>query len=50
MIIIIIIQKIFLSCAIGFNASHDQIFPQMKLGDIGGYTPSTKRENSTFKI
>ena len=48
MIVIIIIQNFFSHVQLVIH--HMTKYPQMKLGDIGGYTPSTKLENSTFKI
>ena len=49
MIIIIIIQKFFYHAQLVLMHNMTK-YPQMKLGDIRGYTPSTKLENSAFKI
>lgn len=48
MIVIIIIQNFFFYVQL---VMHNMTkYPQMKLGDIGGYTPRTKLEKSAFKI
>ena len=48
MIVIIIIQNFF--CHVQLVMHNMTKYSQMKLGDIGGYTPRTKLEKSAFKI